>query len=101
MKNLKDELMPDVQENINLEINENINEQIPEELKNSLEIPDETSNESINIQTEEANTTNCLALTIQKEHKIIAAKNVIMHSIRMSWKVAVSTITLALIKLLS
>ena len=62
---------------------ENI-EEIPDELKNSLEAPQEAPNESIDIQTEDANTTNCLALTIQKEHKIVAIKNVFLRSIRMS-----------------
>lgn len=79
---------------------ENI-EEIPDELKNSLEAPQEAPNESIDIQTEDANTTNCLALTIQKEHKIVAIKNVFLRSIRMSWKVAISAITLAIIKLFS
>ena len=85
------------------ESNENIVSEIPDELKNSLEvpIPEETPNESIEIQNEDANTTNCLALTIQKEHKLTAIKNVFLHSIRMSWKVAISTITLALIKMFS
>ncbi len=59
------------------------------------------SNNSVDISTEDANTTNCLALTIQKDHKLIAVKNVFFKSIRMTWKVVVSTITLWIIKLLS
>ena len=46
-------------------------------------------------------TTNCLALTIQEEHKLVAVKNLFLGSIRMSWKVAISTITLAILRLLS
>ena len=61
----------------------------------------ETPTESIEIKAEDANTTNCLALTIQEDHKLVAFKNVFLRSIRMSWKVVVSTITLALIKLFS
>ena len=53
------------------------------------------------IKIEDANTTNCLALTIQEDHRIVAIKNVLLRSVRMSWKVVVSTITLALIKLFS
>lgn len=61
----------------------------------------ETPSESVDIKTEDANTTNCLALTIQENHKLIAIKNVFLRSIRMSWKVVVSAVTLALIKLFS
>lgn len=60
-----------------------------------------SSDETIDIKTEDANTTNCLALTIKEDHRIIAIKNVFLRSVRMSWKVVVSTITLALIKLFS
>ncbi len=67
--------------------------------KKTQEISDEIPCESIEIKTENANTTNCLALTIQEDHKLVAFKNVFLRSIRMSWKVVVSTITLALIKL--
>ena len=69
--------------------------------KNPQEVQNETSSESIEIKTEDANTTNCLALTIQDDHKLVAFKNIFFRSIRMSWKVVVSTITLALIKLFS
>ena len=76
----------------------------PKTLNESIETSNEfteTPSESIEIKTEDANTTNCLALTIQEDHKIVAFKNVFFRTIRMSWKVAVSTITLALIKLFS
>lgn len=49
----------------------------------------------------ENNTTNCLALTIVKDHKIVAFKNVFIRSIRMSWKIIVSSITLTILKLFS
>ena len=61
----------------------------------------EAPKESVEIQLEDANTTNCLALTIQQDHKLIAIKNVFLRSIRMSWKVVVTSITLALLKLFS
>lgn len=69
--------------------------------KNSPEASNETPSESVEIKNEDANTTNCLALTIQEDHKLVAFKNVFLRSIRMSWKVVVSAVTLALIKLFS
>ena len=69
--------------------------------KDSQEVQNEPTSESIDIKIENPNTTNCLALTIQEDHKLVAFKNVFLRSIRMSWKVVVSTITLALIKLFS
>ena len=69
--------------------------------ENSLEASNEPPSESVEIKTEDANTTNCLALTIQEDHKLVAFKNVFLRSIRMSWKVVVSAITLALLKLFS
>ena len=59
----------------------------------------ESPSESVDIEVKDANTTNCLALTIQEDHKLVAVKNVFIRSIRMSWKVIVSAVTLALIKL--
>ena len=76
-----------------------------EKIENSPEVSeirsDETPSETIDINPEDANTTNCLALTIQEGHKLDAVKNVFFRSIRMSWKVMVSTITLAIIRLFS
>lgn len=76
----------------NTEVTKSIEEQ------DSPEISEATSSEPINIDVEEANTTNCLALTIKKDHKLVAVKNVVLKSIRMSWKVIISTITLGIIK---
>lgn len=59
---------------------------------NSLDVIEEISNTS---------TTNCLALTIQEEHKLQALKNVFSTSMRISWKVAISTIVLSILKLFS
>ena len=81
--------------------NQEIVEEKTEKIENSPETSNEAPSESIDIKTEDANTTNCLALTIQEDHKLVALKNVFLRSIRMSWKVAVSTITLALLKLFS
>lgn len=45
--------------------------------------------------------TNCLALTIQKDHKLVAIKNVAFRSFRMSFKVMISSIALGLFRLFS
>ena len=93
----KEENIPELEQGFTEEKSEIQNETI----ENSPETSDEVPSESIDIKTEDANTTNCLALTIQEDHKLVALKNVFLRSIRMSWKVAVSTITLALLKLFS
>ena len=72
-----------------------------EKTKNSPEALKSAPSESVNLNLENSNTTNCLALTIQKDHKLVAIKNVFLRTIRMSWKVIVTTITLTLIKLFS
>ena len=97
--------MEDLDETVTTENQEPKIEQIEtineEQKENSPEASIETPSESVEIKTEDANTTNCLALTIQEDHKLVAFKNVFLRSIRMSWKVVVSAITLALIKLFS
>ena len=51
------------------------------------------------IDIDSANTSNWLALTIRKEHKLVAVKNVFLHTIKVTWKVVVSTITLHVLNL--
>lgn len=51
------------------------------------------------INFEDSNTTNCLALTIKEEHKLVAVKNVFIHSLKVTWKVIVSTIALHILKI--
>ena len=98
-------ILEDLSETVTIENQEPQIEQIEtveeEQKENSPEASIETPSESVEIKTEDANTTNCLALTIQEDHKLVALKNVFLRSIRMSWKVVVSTITLALLKLFS
>ena len=65
------------------------------EQKKSPEVIEKTPSESIE------STTNCLALTIQEEHKLQALKNVFSTSVRMSWKVAITSIALAILRLFS
>lgn len=110
IENITEDIIENVTENEIENIPENGTENIPENvtengtdtiIENSPEVFEDTPSESIDIKNEDANTTNCLALTIQEDHKLTAIKNVFFRSIRMSWKVAISTITLALIKLFS
>ena len=67
---------------------------------NDIENPD-TSFDDIpeKIDMSEANTTNCLALTIKKDYKLVAVKNVFIHSIKVTWKVIVSSIALRILKI--
>lgn len=71
------------------------------ELAQNTDNTNSTSSEPSTIEIEEANTTNCLALTIQKDHKLVAIKNVIFHSIKITWKAVASAIVLTIIKLFS
>ena len=61
----------------------------------------ENQNDAVSerIDVEDSNTSNCLALTIKKEYKLVAIKNVFIHSLKVTWKVIVSTVTLHLLKL--
>lgn len=47
---------------------------------------------------EENNISNCLALTIKEDYKLTSKTNRILRSLRMSFKVFVSTLTLNIIK---
>ena len=61
----------------------------------------ENRNDSVSdtINLKDANTSNCLALTIKKEYKLVAIKNVFIHSLKVTWKVIVSTVTLHFLKI--
>lgn len=76
-------------ENTNIELQTTINESIPEE----------PSVENSTSHQEENNTSNCLALTIKKDYKLTSVVNVAIRSLRMSFKVFVSYVTLNIIKL--
>lgn len=84
-----------------IENENNLNEQIKQDTENISEEIVERPNEIIKLDTQTANTSNCLALTIQKDHKLVAIKNIAFRSIRMSWKVIVSSISLGIMRLFS
>lgn len=84
---------------------ENISQDI-DLTNNETNIDDSSKNTILNndsetetITTENASTTNCLALTIKEEHKLVAVKNVCLHSLKVTWKVVASTIALHILKI--
>lgn len=86
-------------------------EPIDEQKLNSEDVKDIDSTQSENISSTDSNnspekienqtasTTNCLALTIKEEHKLVAVKNVCLHSLKVTWKVIASTIALHILKI--
>ena len=65
---------------------------------------DTNANDSIQVESHEKEQnksieTNCLALTVQKDYNFAIAKNTVFKTIRMSIKVAISTLVLNVIKL--
>ncbi len=101
----------DIDETINNNSNmpeiEPIDEQ--ELVSQDIEDIDSTQNEDISsidsnnspekIENQAASTNNCLALTIKEEHKLVAVKNVCLHSLKVTWKVIASTIALHILKI--
>ena len=83
------------QQNVNTLDNEDIN------ITDSRPIDSETSLNSIVFDNSEENInkTNCLALTIKEEHKLVAVKNVFLHSLKVTWKVIASAIALHILKI--
>ena len=70
----------------------------PEEIvtqENSIENNElnEIEEAKTNVEIQQENT-NCLALTVQKEYKLTVAKNIMRKSLRYSWKIALSIITI-------
>lgn len=46
-----------------------------------------------------ANTTDCLALTIRKEHRLVAVKKAFTKTILVSWKAILAAIALSIVNL--
>ena len=91
--------------NIYNNFSEDINSDISLQNNTETDMDTDTDNNIINnaapekINFEDSNTTNCLALTIKEEHKLVAVKNVFIHSLKVTWKVIVSTIALHILKI--
>lgn len=64
-----------IENDINL--NSNINSDIERELNNDIDT-----------------STNCLALTVRENYQIVAVKNFFKKSFRVSWKIALSMVTI-------
>ena len=84
-----------------IENENNLEEQEKSDIENTSKEIVEQPKEVIELDTQTANTSNCLALTIQKDHKLVAIKNIAFRSIRMSWKIIVSSISLGIMRLFS
>ena len=87
-------------ENINTEPELNSVDKTTDNIESSKDPSSEDSNsEAKTVEAEVFPTTNCLALTIKEEHKLVAVKNVFFHSLKVSWKVIASTIALHILKI--
>lgn len=87
-------------DNINTEPELNTVEKTDDNTEKIIESSSEDSNsEAKTVEAESFPTTNCLALTIKEEHKLVAVKNVFFHSLKVSWKVIASTIALHILKI--
>ena len=87
-------------DNINTEPELNTVEKTDANTEKIIESSSEDSNsEAKTVEAEVFPTTNCLALTIKEEHKLVAVKNVFFHSLKVSWKVIASTIALHILKI--
>lgn len=42
--------------------------------------------------------TNCLALTVKKEYKLVVIKNMVKKGLKVSWKIALSTFVMNFLK---
>ncbi|MGN1297493.1 MAG: hypothetical protein ACI4VH_03565 [Clostridia bacterium] len=49
-------------------------------------------------RNENEETVNCLALTVQKDYNLCIVKNVILKTLKTTWKIAISVITLNFLK---
>ena len=87
-------------ENINTEPELNTVDETDSNTEKIIESSSKDSNSvTKTVEAEVFPTTNCLALTIKEEHKLVAVKNVFFHSLKVSWKVIASTIALHILKI--
>lgn len=93
-------LKEDSTENMDTESESSIEKKTVENVEETTNLNSlSTDNDSEKIDVENASTTNCLALTIKEEHKLVAVKNVCLHSLKVTWKVIASTIALHILKI--
>ena len=82
-------------------LKENTDFESNDELEDSTEnLKQEEQNDvSEKIEIDDSNMTNCLALTIKEEYKLVKIKNIFIHSLKITWRVMVSTIALNILKI--
>ena len=95
LNNIYDNFSEDINSDISIQNNDQID--IDTDTDNNIKTINNATPEKINF--EDSNTTNCLALTIKEEHKLVAVKNVFIHSLKVTWKVIVSTVALNILKI--
>ena len=95
LNNIYDNFSEDINSDISIQNNDQID--IDTDTDNNIKTINNATPEKINF--EDSNTTNCLALTIKEEHKLVAVKNVFIHSLKVTWKVIVSTVALHILKI--
>ena len=74
-------------ENENPEKTEEILKEIKEKVENNIQT--EAKNEKTKIEP-----SNCLAMTVKEEYRVTVVKNVIKKGLRITWKIAISIITM-------
>lgn len=68
-------------------------EELQEKTSENISIYNEKAN-SIGLDNTITQTTNCLALTVVKDYKLTVFKNVFKKSFKITWKIALSIITI-------
>ncbi len=68
-------------------------EELQEKTSENISIYNEKAN-SIDLDNTITQTTNCLALTVVKDYKLTVFKNVFKKSFKITWKIALSIITI-------
>lgn len=68
-------------------------EELQEKTSENISIYNEKAN-SIDLDNTITQTTNCLALTVVKDYKLTVFKNVFKKSFKITWRIALSIITI-------
>ena len=92
---VEEELQEEIKENIETETD--LQTGTETEIKSELE---EIKEELSAVEQKETAQTNCLALTVRKNYNLSIIKNSFTTGLRVSWKIAVSTFFLNLLKFL-
>ena len=96
LKNTNDVQAINNQDNVTIENNKNFD---LDNSNNQLEENENNHVQTINNNVENENSTNCIALTVRKDYNLSIFKNSIFTTLRVSWKIAISTFILNILKL--